>query len=78
MKVQHGVYMLDGKPSKNRKVIVTLEPGDELFHQLIDLVKAQIEAGVTLRHVEAEVKFSQEDTDMYRPESMRIEGVWGR
>ena len=81
MKVSHGVFMIDGKPTNNRKVWVRFDEKDPLFLQIVDMVKAEIEKeggrARTLRHIEVEVKFGQEDVDMYRPESMKLEGVWG-
>lgn len=76
------MWVQDGKPGRNRKVTIRLDSDDPMFLSLVDMVKAEIDGlddgrARTLRHIEVEVKFIQEDMDMYRPESMKVEGVWG-
>lgn len=78
MRVSHGHWTSDGKKG-NARVTITFEPGDDLFHKMVDQVKAAIEKEggdpKSLRHIEAEVKFLQEG-EVYVPQGLKVTGEW--
>jgi hypothetical protein len=81
VRVEHGVYTVNGQPRGDRKVTLRLDLADPLLETILRAVwDAVTDSGGderSLRHITAEVRFEQSKPGKYEPVSGKVVGVHG-